>query len=276
MNHIMVDLETLGTLPDSVILSIGAVAFDPQTGKLGDEFYTPISKSSCVEAGMRIMPSTLAWWEQQSSGARMALRDAETTGTTLKAALLKFAAWVESQGDDMQVWGNGASFDNAMLQLAYGQLGLDLPWKFYNDRCYRTLKNIYPHVMLSYRVGTYHNALDDAKTQALHAIDLLREQENRQRQFQRIREWAEDRNLIAGATSQSQMVKLVEELGELAGALARGKRDGVIDGIGDAVVVLTILAAQQSLRIEDCIYSAWTEIKDRKGRMVDGIFVKEE
>jgi NTP pyrophosphatase (non-canonical NTP hydrolase) len=92
---------------------------------------------------------------------------------------------------------------------------------------------------------------------------------------ERIREWAEARNLIEGSNPQAQMVKLMEEIGELAGALARDNQDGVLDGIGDAFVVLTILAKQRGLEIEACIAKAWDEIKDRRGRMVDGVFRKE-
>jgi NTP pyrophosphatase (non-canonical NTP hydrolase) len=91
-----------------------------------------------------------------------------------------------------------------------------------------------------------------------------------------IREWAEDRNLIAGSTVQAQFVKLIEEIGELAEAIAKGKDEQFMDSIGDAFVVLTILAAQKNLEIEECVVYAWHEIKDRKGRMEDGIFVKEE
>lgn len=94
--------------------------------------------------------------------------------------------------------------------------------------------------------------------------------------IQKIVGWAEDRNLVKGATRQAQMLKLTEEVGELASAVARGKEDMVKDSIGDAVVVLTILAAQSGLKIEDCIAAAYEEIKDRKGRMVDGVFVREE
>jgi NTP pyrophosphatase (non-canonical NTP hydrolase) len=94
--------------------------------------------------------------------------------------------------------------------------------------------------------------------------------------FDQIRQWAKDRNLIEGATRQAQMLKLFEEGGELAGAIARGKEDVVKDSIGDMVVVLTIVAAQSGLTIEECIAAAYDEIKDRKGRMVDGVFVKEE
>lgn len=93
--------------------------------------------------------------------------------------------------------------------------------------------------------------------------------------FQDIRAWAEDRNLIKGASMQAQTVKLLEECGELAAGVARKQQDKIVDSIGDAVVVLTILAAQAGVDVEACIESAWQEIKDRKGRMVDGVFVKD-
>lgn len=90
-----------------------------------------------------------------------------------------------------------------------------------------------------------------------------------------IRGWAEDRNLIAGSTVQAQFVKLIEEIGELAEAIAKGKDEQFKDSIGDAFVVLTILAAQKDLDIEECIGAAWEEIRHRKGRMVDGVFVRD-
>ncbi|MFZ2982013.1 MAG: MazG-like family protein [Sphingobium sp.] len=93
--------------------------------------------------------------------------------------------------------------------------------------------------------------------------------------FSDIRGWASARNLIEGSTTDKQFLKLAEEVGELAEGLAKGRIEAVKDGIGDAVVVLTILAAQVGMNIEDCIDAAWLEIKDRKGRMQDGVFIKE-
>lgn len=93
--------------------------------------------------------------------------------------------------------------------------------------------------------------------------------------FGKIRGWATDRNLILGSTPQAQFVKLIEEVGELAEAIAKDKEEQFIDSIGDVIVVLTILAEQKGFLIERCIEQAWHEIKDRKGRMVDGIFVRD-
>lgn len=93
--------------------------------------------------------------------------------------------------------------------------------------------------------------------------------------FEKIENWAHDRNIIHGATRQAQMLKLTEELGELAGGIAKQKDDVVKDSIGDCMVVLTILAAQSGLTVEECLKHAYNEIKDRKGRMVNGVFIKE-
>ena len=89
-----------------------------------------------------------------------------------------------------------------------------------------------------------------------------------------IEDWAEDRNLIEGSNPQAQFVKLMEEAGELAGNISRGK--SVQDDIGDMVVVLTIIARMYHTTLEECVFMAYQDIKDRKGRMVDGIFVKEQ
>ncbi len=94
--------------------------------------------------------------------------------------------------------------------------------------------------------------------------------------FEKIRTWADERNLIDGATAHAQMLKLTEEVGELAAAIARLDCIEAADAIGDCVVVLTILAAQLDLDIESCIHYAYEEIKDRKGQMVNGVFIREK
>ena len=93
--------------------------------------------------------------------------------------------------------------------------------------------------------------------------------------IQLIREWAMDRNLIDGSNPAAQMIKLREEVQELADAIANDDDFEFADAIGDCFVVLTIMAAQKDFFVEDCIESAYEQIKDRKGKMVDGIFVKE-
>lgn len=93
--------------------------------------------------------------------------------------------------------------------------------------------------------------------------------------FDKIEKWGADRNFYGegGATLQSQFVKLSEEVGELAGNLARGK--DITDDIGDAVVVLTHLAKLNGSNIEYCIEHSYNQIKDRKGKFQNGSFIKE-
>src|SRR5690625_2229342 len=89
-----------------------------------------------------------------------------------------------------------------------------------------------------------------------------------------IRDWAKDRNLHT-ADPNKQALKLGEEFGELCEGLAKDNKDEIVDALGDMYVVMTIMAQQLGLDIEHCIGEAYAEIKDRKGRMVDGVFVKE-
>jgi len=90
----------------------------------------------------------------------------------------------------------------------------------------------------------------------------------------KIRDWAIDRGLHAGDPTK-QMVKLIEEIGELAAGIARQDKEKITDSIGDAYVVLTILAMQYQMDIEQCIQAAYEEIKNRKGKLINGVFVKE-
>lgn len=92
---------------------------------------------------------------------------------------------------------------------------------------------------------------------------------------EKIEQWAKDRGL-AHADSTKQVCKLLEEAGEVARAINKGNLADLEDGIGDCFVVLTILAMQNGLTIQDCVKSAWLEIKDRKGKTIDGMFIKEE
>lgn len=91
---------------------------------------------------------------------------------------------------------------------------------------------------------------------------------------EKIEQWAKDRQLNH-ADSTKQICKLTEEVGEVARAINKGNLTDLEDGIGDCFVVLTILAMQNGLTIQDCVESAWFEIKDRKGKTINGMFIKE-
>jgi NTP pyrophosphatase (non-canonical NTP hydrolase) len=88
-----------------------------------------------------------------------------------------------------------------------------------------------------------------------------------------VRQWHEDRNLLDGSTDKDQVLKLIQEVGELSDSVC--KKEDIRDDIGDILVILINIMARNDLTIQDCISVAWNDIKDRKGKMVDGIFVKE-
>jgi hypothetical protein len=164
----MLDLETLGTTPGSVIVSIGAVHF--HRNGVCCRFYEQINAKSCTDVGLKIDASTVMWWMEQSDEARKALM-----GRTIHiaAALQLFTNWLDGleSSPDLEIWGNGANFDNVLLAAAYDACGLPRPWKHYQDRCDRTLKCLHPEIKIE-RSGTHHNALDDARCQAEHLIRL--------------------------------------------------------------------------------------------------------
>ena len=92
-----------------------------------------------------------------------------------------------------------------------------------------------------------------------------------------ITQWADDRGILIPNNAPQQTMKIMEELGETAGAILKNKeKSEIIDGIGDTLVTVIILAKQLGLNPTECLESAWNEIKDRKGKTVDGTFIKEE
>lgn len=173
MHHFMLDLETMGTGPDAAIVAIGVAPFDPDAGRLGTAFYRAVSLESTVAWGGRITAATIVWWLKQSEAARHALVDGSAGG--IHIVLRHLYEWMhdESLGSLPIVWGNGSDFDNVILRSAYERCGIEAPWSFRDNRCYRTLRALRPDVAMDKRVGTHHNALDDALSQAQHALAIF-------------------------------------------------------------------------------------------------------
>lgn len=163
MQDVMVDCETLGTIADSVIMSIGAVRFDLDSDQIDDAgFYASISIDSNIEWKRRVQEDTLLWWLKQPLAAQSVFHEPKQT---LESALIELSDWFD--GDGVRVWSNGADFDVAMLAHAFKQVGVEVPWRFWNVRCVRTYKNLPQAKTVSVkREGTHHNALADAVYQA--------------------------------------------------------------------------------------------------------------
>lgn len=165
---LMIDFETLGTSPDSAILSMGAVRFNLDSNEVDDAgFYASISVDSNLQAGRTIDESTLIWWMGQSKEAQKVFTEPKLT---LEIALGEFYEWFGPEDKDMRVWSNGADFDIPMLAHAVRSFGWELPWKFWNHRCFRTFKNL-PAAKRAGKIEATvkHNALSDAIAQAKQA-----------------------------------------------------------------------------------------------------------
>lgn len=164
--NIMLDLETLSSEPNAAIISIGACYFG--SGGVGGIFYRQVDPETDKDG--HISSATVKWWMSQPPAARQAF---EAQGSTsLMEALGDFTAFVK-HSENPSIWGNGSDFDNVVIRSAYARAGLKAPWKFSSHRCYRTLKNMRPDIPFE-RNGVAHNALDDAVSQAKHAIALMR------------------------------------------------------------------------------------------------------
>ncbi|HFN3601095.1 TPA: 3'-5' exoribonuclease [Escherichia coli] len=165
--HLMIDLETMEKNPDAPIISIGAIFFDPQTGDMGPEFSKTIDLDT---AGGVIDRDVIKWWLKQSREAQSAIM---TDEIPLDDALLQLREFIDENSGEffVQVWGNGANFDNVILRRSYERQGIPCPWRYCNDRDVRTIVELGKAIDFDARTaipfeGERHNALDDARYQA--------------------------------------------------------------------------------------------------------------
>ena len=160
MKNVMLDLETFGLKPGSAIRSIGAVFFE-FNGQTGPEFYANIDPKSCRTRGLTMEVDTVLWWSEQSPEARGALLANQLPLMTVAGGFLH---WFKSNGGQY-VWAQGAAFDPVLWEMAVGSSMV--PWNYNDVRDTRTVYDLFPEPGgdTPSRIGTYHNALDDCKTQ---------------------------------------------------------------------------------------------------------------
>ena len=163
--HLMVDLETLGTAPNAPVVAIGAVYFDPDTGTLGETFDAAIDIADAMRFG-RASGDTIRWWLGQGDAARQKVVRGKHPAPLV---FEKFYEFCLKHGDQVKPWGNGSSFDITILEYAFGRIiEKPAPWKFWNVRDCRTIKELAEGIVPfnGKLEGTAHTALDDAKHQA--------------------------------------------------------------------------------------------------------------
>lgn len=168
--EVMIDLETLGLDPYAPVIAIGACRFEAGPMHAMEPFYQAIDLESCLKVGLKPNADTIKWWMKQSDSARSLFDDPKAVA--LPIALDAFTDWLAARPD--YLWGNSAAFDLGLLAAAYRACGKVVPWEFFRERCYRTLKSLpgMDQFRLK-RIGTHHNALDDAVSQAHHCRAML-------------------------------------------------------------------------------------------------------
>ena len=170
--HVMWDIETWGTGNDALPVSIGACKFNENN--IVECFHVGIDPVSAQAYGLKIDAQTILWW--MGPDRREALDEwLKLERIDLPSALLGLDLWIKNGPGVLSVWGNGSTFDNVILRSAFKAVGHEYPVGFWQDACYRTVKN--RAAAKIDRTGTHHNALDDAVSQAKHLQAIWREQD---------------------------------------------------------------------------------------------------
>jgi exodeoxyribonuclease VIII len=169
----MLDIETNGKSAGCGILSIALVPFSQSKGVFSSAaFYSKIKPESNDELLLTPHPETMKWWHEQEIAAYDEAWSGKDDLIQTLHKIVDYFVEMESEGP-VYVWGNGSDFDQPILQEAFIRAKLPVPWDFRNNRCYRTLKNLFPYVSAQEFKGVKHNALSDACHQAEHCIALL-------------------------------------------------------------------------------------------------------
>lgn len=172
VKHVMIDLETLSTKPNALVLAIGACEINFQLNDVGHKFYTSIDHKSYEGSKPDIDADTVMWWMRQSDDARTAIQHKDNS-LGIHDALLTLTNWmcdfnhIVSGADELHVWGNGADFDNVILSHWLREFSITQPWSFRGNRCFRTVKNLFPDTPDPASDNAIkHHALHDAEWQA--------------------------------------------------------------------------------------------------------------
>lgn len=180
--ELMVDIETLGIKNDAPVMSLGAVLFN--SGGMYDRFYIRFDVEGQIDSGLRkVDGSTIKWWMSQDNAAQKVFSDKSIdTEQALKGFnefFNKILTQYNIEKQNLKVWGNGPTFDMSIMESLFRSYGMKEPWDFRAVRDLRTFKEYVYDGSQTERVGTHHNALDDAEYQAKVVIDGMNGKKNK-------------------------------------------------------------------------------------------------
>lgn len=169
-SDVMTDLETLGTTPRAVVISLGAVFFDVNTRTFGPTFEMVLDTGEQIKRGREVNPDTLKWWMQQDAAAKKVFHEkAKPVAEVLKT----FSQWYLLNNPNRAfVWGNGATFDISILEDLYREYDLECPWGYNKAMDVRTFKRFSRQGAQIKKSGVNHRALDDALSQAAFVMGV--------------------------------------------------------------------------------------------------------
>jgi len=185
--HLMIDIETIGTGANTVVLSVGAASFNKDGVHSKKEWTLDMQEQ--IKLGRAFDQDTLFWWMKQKDEAKKAF-DPKLPKIALADFFPDFEKYIDGEltklkekRDELKPWGNGANFDITIIEDLYRNQwagGKDaIPWKFWNIHCFRTFNHLTKAKDLVPRNGIYHNAADDAEFQALCVIAFWKKQANK-------------------------------------------------------------------------------------------------
>lgn len=186
MANLMIDIETIGTAANTVVLSVGCCVFNKDGVHSKIEWTLDMEEQ--IKLGRKFDQDTLFFWMKQKDAAKQAF-DPKLPKTSLKDFFILFEKYIDDElaklkekRDELRPWGNGANFDITIVEDLYRNQGPGkdaIPWKFWNIFCFRTFNHLTKAKDLVPRNGIYHNAADDAEFQALCVIAFWKKQANK-------------------------------------------------------------------------------------------------
>lgn len=169
----MLDIETMGTTPNSVIIQIGAVRFSMENHSIKDEFCANISPKSCKQYGLITDAKTIEFWKNQPAEV---IKSVTTNQVSLVDALTQLNNFIGGYDKNNEIWANGTVFDISMLEWAYRVTGIECPWRYFQIRDLRTIISVAKFDWKNFpRIGMIHNGLSDCHTQIAALKKILLE-----------------------------------------------------------------------------------------------------
>lgn len=164
--NIMLDIETLSTKTNALVLTIGVVKFDPFSDELHDGLHIKLSIDEQISLNRSVLKDTVVWWESQDKEIIEQTFSPENR-ISVREGLLQLTEYINSANIG-NIWGQGYGFDMTVLSSLYEDVWLEVPWKFYQERDSRTLFSLLPEDPRPQEAKkTLHNALSDAYYQAV-------------------------------------------------------------------------------------------------------------